>query len=216
MTTLVRAELKCGVCGRVDEYHTLGSVIHDGSAPDLDLRPNGTLSVLPLQIMECKHCGYCAPDITQASAMARRVVQTDKYTELRRRPLPEHVGRYLRSLVIAKAEGNELLAAQSCHHAAWIAERGHPELARQLRSNAAMHYSCVPGGELEGRRGLLEVVMADLHRRNGDFASVYRICTQGLNKLPTTLDKKALLLERSLALKNDTDRHTWAEVETAD
>jgi hypothetical protein len=211
MTSFVFEEFVCGVCGTKAEFTVLASSISFGDSADLDLRPNGLLEPAPLRLHQCRRCRYTAPNIEVADDGAREVVDSERYKQLTMNPEWGFARDYLLFALIAGKTGDQIGVALASQHASWTLEDRRPLVANRLRRKAVFHFKRIPGGILYDSIGLLEVVMADLLRRSGEFAKVPPVCQQGLSKSPGLQIRNALVAESQFSLDQDSNRHTWQE-----
>jgi hypothetical protein len=205
VTTILPVRQTCAVCGAVSEHEVLGSTNTMGP-PDLDMRPAPMARwTLGEQIQQCPECGYCAKDISEGGASARRVVANDAYqAELAREAYPELTRRYLCASLIMSIAGDDAGAGRAALMGAWAAddvasagpgpamgmaddwgsalpeEASLEEVARRLTAaEAAAHCRRLAIGYFEAdlRSGpsfaadedTADAMLADLHRRVGDF-----------------------------------------------
>jgi hypothetical protein len=75
MTTFAESGKNCFVCGETNKYIELTSSNRFG-APDLDTRPPEMMrSTIYSWIQACPYCDYCAPDISEGTQIAARVIK---------------------------------------------------------------------------------------------------------------------------------------------
>ena len=191
MTTIYPVEQVCAVCGATSTHNTIGSTNTMGPS-DLDMRPAPMERwTLEEQIQCCPHCGYCAADISEATEAARGVVANDAYRdELRREGYPELTCRYLCASLILSVDGRDGQAGRAALMGAWAADDAADTREAATGQNAraaASHCRRLAIGyfEADRRSGLTfaadentaDTVLADLHRRVGDFDAA-RGCVQ--------------------------------------
>ena len=79
MTTMMKVEEKCSVCGKISSFSVLSSSNSMGS-PDLDLRPAPMYRyTINLWIHECPDCGYVAHDLSEEAPVPHEWLKTEEY-----------------------------------------------------------------------------------------------------------------------------------------
>ena len=79
MTTMMRTESKCAICGHVYTHHVLSSTNSFGS-PDLDLRPpEMRRSTMHLWVQECPKCGYVSVNISIPGNITKEFLESKEY-----------------------------------------------------------------------------------------------------------------------------------------
>lgn len=211
MTTVYQEKEACRICGTISDHVTIGPTKSFGSS-DLDTRPPQMLrSTLKFQIRRCPGCGYCAPDLADASALVVAIVKSDAY-----RAQLDHPGysmlanSFLCYALIQQAVGALDQAGWACLSAAWVCddEQAHAP-AKQCRLNAIhwFQHCKLESIAFTAEPGLEEAVLADLYRRTGQFERVPAICQRGIAQKPTAMILQMLNFQLGLARKQDTACH---------
>lgn len=173
MTKLYTESLVCFVCEHEDHYSSLASTSAFGSA-DLDMRPaEPERSSIQYLMQRCAECGYCAPDIEEGIAKINclSVVRSGMYSfRLQDPSCPELANSFLcRALLEIEAENN-LQAAWSLIHAAWVCDdAGLDRQAALWRTDAAtfINRTLRSGQEFTAQKGAETAIQVDLLRRAG-------------------------------------------------
>jgi hypothetical protein len=211
MTTFAEHDLRCAVCGETSRQRILASSNTVGP-PDLDLRPSEMLrSAVALCIQRCPVCGYCAPDIENAPARAREVIDSETYRARLDDPKPaEAVNRYLCAALVREAVEEFRLAGWHAVEAAWVADdEGAEAAAAEARERAVSLFRRASLGATDDVAAH-HVVLADLLRRAGRMDESREACIAGLEADPVV--RAALEYELVLLARDDRAAHSMAEV----
>lgn len=215
MTTEQRENLCCALCGEENEYRVIGSTNSFGQ-PDLDTRPpEMERSTLFALVQRCPDCGYCAPDISVPSAIAKTVVSGDEYRRQLNDPaFPVLANTFLCKALLGREIGNLATATWGHIHAAWACDDANQVAqASKCRRGAA---ELLVLAEAEGQRvcdqdGLSTAILVDLLRRAGEIERARKVLARPLTAdvddvITLILKFQAVLLDR-----NDLGCHTVAE-----
>ncbi len=216
MTRLSQVKVTCGLCGHRSRQTRLLSTCVFGS-PDLDLRPPPRQrSILRLSVQACPSCGYVAPAIKRADAVARETVETDAYQALRVGPLGETLaGRFLRAALIARHRDDLGQAGEMTLYAAWTADDdGDDDQARAWRSDAAdligrALETMDPDAEVTGHTATR---LVDVLRRAGRFDETKSLADHLLTRDLDPVLTAVLTFERHKAEAGDTACYTVDQV----
>jgi len=217
MTIIDERQIACGVCGEESPHLVLVSTSQMGYC-DLDLRPAELMrSTMPLWVQRCPKCGYCAPDISLADEIAKRVVESDAYQEQLNNPLyPELANSFLcAAMVLENYDGGLAVAGWNALHAAWVCDDEENEMAASCRLKAVdLFEKALSQGETfyEDQPGTREALLTDLLRRAGEFERAKVICEQGLASNPDELISRVLNYQLKLLEAGDTEAHNVFEV----
>ena len=216
MTTIYPVQQVCAICGGTSAHNVLGSTNMFGPS-DLDMRPPPMArDTLAEQIQCCPHCGYCAGDISEASESAHRVVPNEAYqAELKRERFPELSRWYLCASLILSVADEDAQAGHAALKGAWVADDAEDREAADHCRRLAIGYL-----EADRKRGLTfaadeqtaDALLADLHRRVGDFESARACALAGIAGGAEGLLRDVLDFEVRLAEAGDSSCHNIAEI----
>lgn len=243
MTTMFPVEQVCAVCGGTSTHHVLGSTNIMGPS-DLDMRPAPMARwTLAQQIQCCPHCGYCARDISEATEGADEVVGNEAYqAELTRDGVPGLTGWYLCASLLASLAGDDAHAGRLALMGAWAADdaagetegEGSPDSSMSPEESVAVEAARAAADrcgrlaigylEADRKRGLTfapdeataDALLADLHRRVGDFESARTGALAGVAREPEGLVLDVLNFQLKLAESGDARCHNIGEIEAGD
>src|SRR6188472_2527868 len=139
MTTMLQIDVRCAVCGALQQAAELTSTSAFGP-PDLDLRPNGPARwALPFRVQRCESCGYAAPSIGSAPPGAAEVVESVVYRGvLERSKLPSLARTYFCAALVEESAGRDEAAGWAFLFAAWACDDARAARhARSCRERAA-------------------------------------------------------------------------------
>jgi hypothetical protein len=205
----------CKLCGYSSSFITASYSTSLGW-PDLDTRPpETTRSNLPFWIQRCPHCGYCAPDLSQATLQTAAFTGTKLYQiQLHNRLYPQLANSFLCHSLIEEQAGDFRNAGWAKLRAAWVCDDlADDQAAFNCRLGAILVFNLASteGDNYASDAGTFELVKADLNRRCGFHGMVREICEQGLGKKVQDVVHKALSYEIVLAQRHDSDCHTVDE-----
>lgn len=210
MTSFRNVEsLRCAVCGAASPQAMPAGADFCG-APDLDTRPAGmTRSTILFWVLECPHCRYAAPDIREeAPDGVRELVRTERYQAIQ--------CKFQRHSWLLEQLGHYADAGWVSLHAAWAADDDRDEAA--ARDGRCRAIELWKQGKQDGQSFMETTeqefaLVADLLRRNGDFAQARETCLAGLDEGNLTpLIEDALRFQLTLISRQDTAAHTMAEL----
>jgi hypothetical protein len=171
MTTIMRQDIKCAVCGSINEYSLLGSTNSFGS-PDLDLRPpEMQRSTMSMWIQECPDCGYCCTDISESSPTAGEIISTERYKSLGVDNRYPNLARKFLKFACLIENDDKLASALNRLRAAWVCddEVDKADEAKYCRSLSILDLSSLLPFE-DSERGVTQAAtLVDLLRRSGRF-----------------------------------------------
>jgi len=143
----------CGVCGTESRQLPFRPAAPE-QAPDLDLRPGHPVrDTMARWLQQCPHCGYSAPDITQAHPAAAQAVGAANFRALLNDAShPPLARRFLAWALVLEETGALHAAAEATLHAAWIADDlGRADLASAWRLEAVALWRSGPMLDAEQR-----------------------------------------------------------------
>ena len=177
-------------------------------APDLDLRPGEPVrSTMARWLETCPHCGYAAPDISEAHPAGAQAVAAAPYRALIADTAhPVLARRFLAWAHVLEETGALHAAAEATLHAAWVADDlNREDLARQWRREAVALWRSGPALDAEQ-----SVRVIDALRRAGDFAEA-AAAAEALDALnPPEAVAQVTALEARLIAAEDMGRHSVA------
>jgi hypothetical protein len=211
MTTIFPHEATCFVCGTQSTHPVLGSTNEFGSR-DLDLRPAPMKrSTMEMWVQRCPSCGYCAGSIAAGPDVAKQIVRSSAYlAQLADSAYPALARQFLCCSLILAGSAEEAAAGDAALHAAWVCDdAGADTAAAACRLKAIGHFQ---SGRSQGKwwpdnAAAESLLLADLHRRRGQFEEVARFCEEGLRGQPQELLRSLLLAEQQFA--RDADRKVY-------
>lgn len=200
-------EKRCGVCGHESLQPGFRPPLPE-QAPDLDLRPGEPVrSTMARWLQACPHCGYAAPDITEAHPAGAEAVAAAPYRALIADTAhPALARRFLAWAHVLEETGALHAAAEATLHAAWVADDlNREDLARQWRREAVALWRSGPALDAEQ-----SVRVIDALRRAGDFAEA-AAAAEALDALnPPEAVAQVTALEARLIAAEDMGRHSMA------
>lgn len=216
MTTVTRAEVRCGVCGEVQELMVLGSTSAFG-APDLDLRPPELArSTQGYWVTTCPGCGFAAEDLGEADEATRAFVRSGSFSSVlaATSELPETMRPFAVAAAVAEAQDGPTRAAELHLWAAWAADdAGDASAAGAARERAVAAMKAAHGrGELvygDAERDAL--VLADMLRRTNRFPEARALCTDLLVLTGDETHRAVARLQLTLCTEGDRGCHTMQE-----
>ena len=200
-------EKRCGVCGHESRQPGFRPPVPE-QAPDLDLRPGEPVrSTMARWLETCPHCGYAAPDITEAHPAGAEAVAAAPYRALiADTSHPVLARRFLAWAHVLEETGALHAAAEATLHAAWVADDlNRDDLARQWRREAVALWRSGPALDAEQ-----SVRVIDALRRAGDFAEAEGAAEALAALNPPEAVAQVTALEVRLIAAEDTGRHSMA------
>lgn len=197
----------CAVCG-TESRQALFRATAPEQAPDLDLRPGQPLrATMGRWLQQCPHCGYSAPDITQAHPAAAQAVGGANYRALLNDAShPPLARRFLAWALVLEETGALHAAAEATLQAAWTADDlGRPELARSWRLEAVALWRSGPPLDAEQT-----VRVVDALRRAEEWEDAGHTARALLQDDPPEAVAQVLALELRLIEAEDAARHSVA------
>lgn len=197
----------CGVCGTESRQQAFRAGAPE-QAPDLDLRPGQPVrGTMARWLQQCPHCGYAAPDITQAHPAAAQAVGAANFRALLNEAThPPLARRFLAWALVLEETGALHAAAEATLHAAWTADDlGKAELARSWRLEAVALWRSGPPLDAEQR-----VRVVDALRRAEEWTDAANTAQALLAEHPPEAVAQILMLELRLIGTRDMDRHSVA------
>ena len=200
-------EKRCGVCGHESRQAVFRPPVPE-QAPDLDLRPGEPVrSTMTRRLQACPHCGYAAPDITEAHPAGAQAVAAAPYRALIADTAhPVLARRFLAWAHVLEETGALHAAAEATLHAAWVADDlNRDDLARQWRREAVALWRSGPALDAEQ-----SVRVIDALRRAGDFAEAEGAAEALAALNPPEAVAQVTALEVRLIAAEDMGRHSMA------
>lgn len=206
--------VRCVLC----EEETLLPILNSTSSfgpPDLDLRPSEPArSSIFAWIQRCGTCGYCAPNIGDATPYTREVVEDIPYRSvLSDASYPELARAFLCSSLVFEQLGEEASAARNAIEAAWACDDdGAAEAAVRCRIRAArlLVESQGEGDEVFPDATTEDAVLVDLLRRARRFDEAVAAADAALQEAEG-ITRRVLAFSRARAFAHDAARYTVAD-----
>jgi hypothetical protein len=205
VTSVIERELTCKACSARSSYSEVASTNSFGY-PDLDLRPAGMAREALLNaLLQCKNCGYCAPDISEGPDAAGEIINSECYLRaIADSAGPALAGRWRRWALVSERAGDRATAGWANLQAAWASEDAREEdAAGTYRAIALEHLSgCADAGvQITEDAESQQLLLLDLQRRIGRCAEAMEIA--GVVTASTTTDEvreiarfQAILIQR--------------------
>jgi hypothetical protein len=197
----------CAVCG-TESRQTLFRPSAPEQAPDLDLRPGQPLrGTMGRWLQQCPHCGYAAPDISQAHPAAAQAVGAANFRALLNDAAhPPLARRFLAWALVLEETGALHAAAEATLQAAWTADDlGRHELARAWRLEAVALWRSGPPLDSEQT-----VRIVDALRRAEEWEDAAHTARELMRENPPEAVAQVLALELRLIEGQDSGRHSVA------
>lgn len=205
------------MCGKRRWRASLNST-HAIDSPDLDTRPSMPMRADILWMENCPRCGYCAPDLSEGSPQAARIVATGPYREQLYNPdFPDLANAFLCYSLIAEQDHDFAAAGWACLYAAWVCDDdGAVAAAPRCRRRAVDFFELARHRrqEFAASAELEKALIVDLLRRSGDLLRALVVCQDILTGEVRGLDATLLSMLRfqeALILRRDTETHLISE-----
>lgn len=215
MTTLFPIDETCFNCGTVSQFTVVGSTNTFGGHPDLDTRPpEMARSTIRFWVRRCPSCGYCAPEISRGSDLAKTTITSEAYRgQLNSPRFPELANSFLCQAILLASEDDHAGAGWAALRAAWACDDAHLEEAASCRTIAAEHFNTATavGQSYAVDPSVEQAILADLLRRSNQFQKAIQAAEEGLARCPDDLARRVLVFQKALAEEHDADCHTIAE-----
>lgn len=187
------------------------------SAPDLDLRPAPERRhTMDQWLQECPNCSLICPDLANPPSGAGDTLSHPDYVATTGdRTLLPLVRKFRAWAYIAERADLRADAGFAHLHAAWVADDAmDPGLAALQRHMAVMHLSPARdrGRVYARQKGAAEALLADLHRRMGNWDDAVHEAERGKSVTDQPFIDALCDYEIALAGKHDAGVHTTNEV----
>ena len=158
-------------------------------------------------LQQCPHCGYSAPDITQAHPAAAQAVRAANFRALLNEAThPPLARRFMAWALVLEETGALHASAEATLHAAWVADDlAKPDLARAWRLEAVALWRSGPPLDAEQR-----VRVVDALRRSEFWDDAANTAQILLREDPPEAVAQVLMLELRLIDAQDAERHSMA------
>lgn len=197
----------CGVCGTESRQLAFRAAAPE-QAPDLDLRPGQPVrGTMARWLQQCPHCGYAAPDITQAHPAAAQAVGAANFRALLNEAShPPLARRFMAWALVLEETGALHAAAEATLHAAWTADDlGRTDLASAWRLEAVALWRSGPALDVEQR-----VRVVDALRRAEAWEDAADAAHALLREGQPEAVAQVVMLELRLIDARDSGRHSVA------
>lgn len=207
MTQIIRKNFQCAICGHLSTHDVILSM-HYTEWPDLDGRQTDMREAyFSASIQRCPSCGYCATDISKASANAKELVYSPDYCNQSENPdFPLLANSFICLSMIFEKDGDFSSAGWASLKASWICDdRNNIDEAKKCRLRAVEMFkkSWIRG---RGSQAFFHdefVMLTDLLRRAEKFDEALAVCEEGLAKNQDEQFRKFLEYEKALIEKQD-------------
>jgi ssDNA-binding Zn-finger/Zn-ribbon topoisomerase 1 len=221
VTTIKKETKKCVLCGKTSK-HDIWMSTNAFGASDLDTRPpEMERSTIFMWVQRCPHCGYCAPDISDAKRIKdinepSEMVRGNPYQEQLKDPnYPDLANSFLCWSVLRESANDFITAGWASIHAAWVSDddvkSGAVAKNCRIRAVALLQKARDKGQGSAKQIGAAEALLTDLLRRSGQFGLALSMCEEGLKKKTNDIISSVLRLEKELIAKKDAACHTIPE-----
>ena len=175
MSKFAVKNMKCNICGRVNEvtYLTMGS---QQGGPDLDFRPAEVRrSAMPLWVRKCDYCRNVFSTSEEMPEYEEKYIDSKEYVNCGNiAGLPEQAKRFVKIGLIYKHCEDYKKAGDYFLYAAWACDdAGLDAIAIVCRKRALKYYNEVNGSKL-AKRELPDFMLRilDILRRSGMYDEV--------------------------------------------
>jgi tetratricopeptide (TPR) repeat protein len=215
MTTTLKADVVCGVCGERNPQVHIASTNSFGS-PDLDLRPpEMQRSTIVHGVHRCPSCGCCARDLSKVPGSARSLIDSTEYrAQLTHVDFPELANMFACYAMILEAEGDYPGATWARINAAWACDdTRQAEAAIQCRNEAIRlaHIVRERRLNLKDEPDADHAILVDLLRRAGRFDEALDEADAAISSAKEQTVRAVLLYQKGLIAKSDAATHTVAD-----
>jgi hypothetical protein len=214
MTTYIRENRQCAICGAFVNCTTLNSTNTFGSS-DLDLRPPEMMrSTMRVWLQECTECRYVAGDIGECTDDVKARIASNEYQSLLSNDqLPELASRFLRFSLLNPTDPEASGLAKL--RAAWACDDADvANLAQQCRSDAADRLLELQPFENSEKAATLATVLVDVLRRSVRYDESIQLIDE-LNTMTAVSENETirgiLAFQESLCRKEDTQCYTISD-----
>lgn len=204
-------EIVCSVCGNKSVQTVLAKSKPATGAPDLDIRPAGEpRHYLKYMVMECPHCGYCAPSLDRPFDDTREYLESEEYKTCGGIiSANEAAAKLTKNALVFMKNHNYKDAVRGYLSAAWEFDDENDErLAKECRKRAVQIMDEHPAA-FKGDNNY-KLLKADLLRRSGEFDRVIREY-EG-TAFPSQIMTAIAFFEVHLAASMDSAAHRADEV----
>ena len=213
MTVIIPESVTCTICDCISEQPILKSTNTFFGEPDLDLRPPELMrSTINTWVQTCPDCGYCYPNISFGDAAHKPVVSSKEYKDqLKSGEYPSLANAFLCLAQIYIPENIPDLAGLQFHYAAWVCDDENlKKQAAECRKKAIARFGIAKerGIVLTDDKEFDDLVLADLHRRTGQFENALKYCESGLQNTRNSEYNRYYLREMDFIHRCDTQCHT--------
>ena len=211
---------RCAVCGTENELPE-EPVVEAIEPPDFDTRPGEPLrSTIAAWIASCRFCTYCAADLTVAHSKANEVIHNDSYQETYLdTTLPEKARHFLCYAFLLDKLREHGDAGWTSLHAAWYCDDLEDGFAATRCREQAIEYwkrGKHAGQAFSDDLASEYALVADLHRRMGQFEVANVTCSEALDMedVPPVIEH-ILRRQKTLIEQKDITAHSLKELLTS-
>jgi hypothetical protein len=169
-------------------------------------------------VARCESCGFCASSVATVVPEATLTIAKPEYlAQLSSPDYPELANSFLCEAQLLDAAGLALGAANSALSAAWVCDDlGLREEAAVCRKTALAYGTAALAEreEPEESDGIIELVLADVARRAGEFATAVEWCDAAKAAGVADVAADVEAYERHLCVIGDTAAHAVSDVDS--
>ena len=209
--------VQCAVCGSNNEVLP-DPRVEAVEPPDFDTRPGEPLrSTIGSWVSACRNCTYCAADPSVAHAKVAEILHIDVYQQTYLdETMPPKAREFLCYAVILDKLREHSDAGWSALHAAWVCDDLHDDYAATRCRQQALEYWKRGKHAGQGFGDDLPsefAIVADLHRRMGEFEVAMVTCSEALEMedVPPVIEH-VLRRQKTLIEQHDSRGHSIREL----
>jgi len=209
--------VQCAICGLQNEI-TAESRVEAVEPPDFDTRPGEPLrSTLQSWVSSCRNCTYCAADISVSHPKAAEVLHTALYQQTYLdETMPPKAREFLCYAAILDKVREHSDAGWSALHGSWVCDDEHDIYAANRCREQAIEYwkrGKHAGQAFSEDHASEYALVADLHRRMGQFELAMYTCSEALDMddVPPVIEN-VLRRQKTLIEQHDTRPHSLREL----
>lgn len=209
MSTFIKRNLTCAVCGNKHDYSIIASTNSFGSS-DLDLRPpEMRRSTMCWWVQRCPDCGYVSSNIEDDQGITKDFLETEEYITCENFNFKSNLAdTFYKNYMILNNLGKKMYAYNALLHCAWSCDDSREyEKASLIRKKMVELFELLPKIQKKNENIIAQYV--DVLRRSGDFDSV----VEKFNGFKSSNDiiEKVIAFQVKLAKEKDCKVYTVSD-----